>query len=97
MYATKRIFAYAIDLCIVFFITTLFIAEIYKFIGSEPQPSQFKVMLFSYGSMAISAGIPIILFPLDKKYCNRGPERSVEKFAEVQFSTEPKRFSGDSF
>lgn len=62
MYALKRIVAYGIDVGIAMFISTLLTGQLYKYMTTVPQLSQVKDILPGYASLAITAGIPIVLF-----------------------------------
>jgi uncharacterized RDD family membrane protein YckC len=62
MYAIKRIIAYGIDLAIITFISGMANSHLYRLLTIAPQLEQYKGMLLSYSSLAISAGVPIVLF-----------------------------------
>ncbi len=62
MYAIKRIVAYGIDISLVVFISGFAATQLFKHVSAVPLLAQHEGILFSYGSFAISAGIPIVLF-----------------------------------
>jgi hypothetical protein len=61
MYALKRIFAYAIDTAIVFFLAGAATRMLPQLIFKSDNPSPAIMMLFSYASLALYAGLPTVL------------------------------------
>jgi len=62
MYALKRILAYAFDLALVGFLSGLAFTYVAKLLGPGEAIGPLRGMALSYGSMAFTAGIPIVIF-----------------------------------